>query len=463
MKILEFLERAVSLRRRHAPPIPKLDASESKSLRQIFEANDREALQILFRRGLFVGLDRACKLFHPLDLNRLIDSGLLSEENRGIKSHFQAQLYNDLIFLSDFFRWESDQDFVLPIGPAGKYLALLTIRRQVESTLDLGCGCGIQSLLAARHSKRVIATDINPRALALTRFNAELNDIHNIETHHGSYFEPVKGQYFDLIVANLPYVITPEKRLVYRTVDQPGDASTHERLKEIPAYLKEGGFAQILINWVHEKNQDPSEPIRHTIEGGNVNAWLIHNASKQPLEYARMWVKHGNRSYPRKLQKTEQNWLRWYRGHHIEQIALGAITLQRRSSQRSWFCSATVNRMLEGAAGDQLLRLFAGQDYLDRMANPEFLLNEIFTLVESDFSGTEKLPVAYTRHGLRFELSISAVSKAVLQKLDGKITFEKAIQAVSRNSGMEAKQIQYEVLETFVDLLKLGMICPQAA
>ncbi len=150
--------------------------------------------------------------------------------------------------------------------------------------------------------------------------------------------------------------------------------------------------------------------------------------------------------------------MNWYRRNHIERIALGAITLRRRSNQRNWFCSATVGRTLEDTAGGQLLRLFARQDYMDHMENPELLLNEIFTLVELDFSGTEKLPVAHARHGLRFELNISAVSKSVLQELDGKNTIEKAIQAVSQKSGMEAKQIQHEVLGTLMDLLKLGMI-----
>ncbi len=255
MKILEFLERAVSLRRRHAPPVPNLSASELKQLRAIFDTDESETLHSLFGRGSSIGLDEARKLFLPFALERLIESGLLYEENHKIKSHFHAQSYNSLIFLSDFFKWESDSDFVLPIGPAGNYLALLTVRRQVELALDLGCGCGIQSLLAARHSSKVVATDINPRALALTRFNAELNDIHNIETLQGSYFEPVNGQRFDLIIANLPYVITPEKRLVYRTADQLGDAGILEWLGEIPNYLTEGGFAQILINWIHSVDQ----------------------------------------------------------------------------------------------------------------------------------------------------------------------------------------------------------------
>ena len=249
LNVSTFLDRARSNRGGHVPSVPDLSPSELQTLRQIFDSQGKgepsspetgkaDILKMLFARGLPVDLDPARQTFHPLDLKRLIDCGLLYEEHQGIKSHFQAQRYNGLIFLSDFFRWESDPGFVLPIGPAGNYLALLTIRRPCESALDLGCGCGIQSLLAARHCGHVIATDVNRRALALTRFNAELNEIHNIETRAGTSFEPVKGQRFDLVVANLPYVITPEKRLTYRTVERPGDAEMHERLKALVARMR---------------------------------------------------------------------------------------------------------------------------------------------------------------------------------------------------------------------------------
>ena len=41
-------------------------------------------------------------------------------------------------------------------------MANLTVRRQVESAFDLGTGLGYQAFLAARHARRVIATNVNP-------------------------------------------------------------------------------------------------------------------------------------------------------------------------------------------------------------------------------------------------------------------------------------------------------------
>ncbi|MGH9022524.1 MAG: hypothetical protein ACRDV9_05405 [Acidimicrobiia bacterium] len=47
------------------------------------------------------------------------------------------------------------------------------------------------AFLASRHSERVTATDVNPRALAFARFNATLNQVANVDLVEGPWFEPV--------------------------------------------------------------------------------------------------------------------------------------------------------------------------------------------------------------------------------------------------------------------------------
>jgi Methylase of polypeptide chain release factors len=91
-------------------------------------------------------------------------------------------------------------------------LAQITIRRTVETALDMGTGSGVQALLASRHAGRVVATDINPRALNLTAFNALLNGVGNIECRQGSFYEAVDGETFDFISTNPPFVISPDTR-----------------------------------------------------------------------------------------------------------------------------------------------------------------------------------------------------------------------------------------------------------
>ena len=102
-------------------------------------------------------------------------------------------------------------DHVLGIGGAGLTLAGLTPRAPVAAALDLGCGCGIQTLYLLRHADRVTATDISARALAFTAFNAALAGTgpDRLELVRGSLLEPLAGRDFDLIATNPPFVLTP--------------------------------------------------------------------------------------------------------------------------------------------------------------------------------------------------------------------------------------------------------------
>jgi release factor glutamine methyltransferase len=76
------------------------------------------------------------------------------------------------------------------------------------SVLDLGTGSGAIALAIAAERPRwsVTGIDVSPAALRVARQNAQALDICGIEWALGSWFEPVQGQHFDLIVSNPPYV-----------------------------------------------------------------------------------------------------------------------------------------------------------------------------------------------------------------------------------------------------------------
>src|SRR5699024_6993266 len=144
-------------------------------------------------------------------------------------------------------------EHVLGVGGASLTLARITPRTRVGRVLDVGCGGGIQALHASRHADHVVATDLSERALAFAEFNAALNGI-EIELRQGSLLEPVRGESFDLIVSNPPFVITPRSSdeqgaWVYRDGGRAGDALLGELLEQLPQHLLPGGRIVMLGNW----------------------------------------------------------------------------------------------------------------------------------------------------------------------------------------------------------------------
>jgi carbamoyltransferase len=99
-----------------------------------------------------------------------------------------------------------------PVYPASSDSLLLrdaALAPEKAEVLDLCAGSGVQALHHAPQARRVIAVDINPRAVALARRNAEMNGLDNVEVRAGDLYAAVPRQRFDLIVANPPFVTSP--------------------------------------------------------------------------------------------------------------------------------------------------------------------------------------------------------------------------------------------------------------
>lgn len=90
----------------------------------------------------------------------------------------------------------------------------LVKRTPRRRAIDLGTGSGVHAILASAHCGKVVAVDINPRALQFARFNAALNGATNIDFVMSDLFNAVEGS-FDLLLANPPYL--PD------AAAQPGD------------------------------------------------------------------------------------------------------------------------------------------------------------------------------------------------------------------------------------------------
>lgn len=113
--------------------------------------------------------------------------------------------------------------------------------------LDMGTGSGVCGVFAANHARRVVAVDSNLAAVRCARINALLNGLdHKIEVRHGDLFEPVRGEQFDLVLFNPPFVRGAPKDSrdgAWRSND------VAERFAAgLRAHMKPGGIALVLLS-----------------------------------------------------------------------------------------------------------------------------------------------------------------------------------------------------------------------
>ncbi|MEA3292707.1 MAG: HemK/PrmC family methyltransferase, partial [Pseudomonadota bacterium] len=80
---------------------------------------------------------------------------------------------------------------------------------------DLGTGSGAIALALARERPccRVTATDLSAAALQVADSNRTALDLEKVELLHGSWFEPLGGRRFRLLVSNPPYVAADDPHL----------------------------------------------------------------------------------------------------------------------------------------------------------------------------------------------------------------------------------------------------------
>jgi SAM-dependent methyltransferase len=302
----------------------------------------------------------------------------------------------------------------------------MTIRRPVKRALEIGTGCGALALKASRHAKKVIATDTNPRALNFATFNAAINGITNVEWRLGSLFEPVKGELFDLVFCNPPYVISPDTKLIFRDGGRRGDSLCEEIIRTTPGYLEEGGYATFLINWGIHKDEEWSAPIRRWTENNRCDTWIVLSGSQDPVTYAAVW----NRTRDSELYAENlERWITYFDELKLAGVGLGIVVLRRRTSATPWVRADQLPDSITAPSGTYIERLFEAQDRLTAWsgdepvlaaryhAAPRTQLRQLLTIKDAQF-GIDAAEILLSE-GLPFKGNVDVFASQLLARCDG--------------------------------------------
>lgn len=136
---------------------------------------------------------------------------------------------------------------VQPITPLSHLLgeAVIAEVEPGDRVLDMGTGCGVNAVLAARAGAHVVAVDINPEAVGAARENAKRNGvIDRVEAREGDVFDPLdpaSEKSFDLVIFDPPFRWLEPRDLLEMATADSGYRALRRFIREVRTYLSERG------------------------------------------------------------------------------------------------------------------------------------------------------------------------------------------------------------------------------
>ena len=400
-------------------------------------------------------------------------------------------------------------DHVLGVGGAGLTLAGLTPRTRVSTALDLGCGCGIQTLYLLRHAEHVVATDISVRALAFTAFNAALagvsvtgapgagsdaapssgldseadaapesgSDAGHLELLRGSLLEPVAGRRFDLIASNPPFVLTPpavrEAGLPLMEYRDAGGPILPGLVAGLGEHLEPGATAVMLGNWEHRGTASWREVVAAWLPEG-LDAWILERELQDPVEYATMWLRDGGLTPERDLQAFDsalEAWIDDFEARDVRGVGFGYLIVHRPQSPREpWRLLEEVTTSGQGVLGPHVAEVLEVRERLaglddDAVADLRPLLAPDVTEERHLIPGAAEPTVILLRQGggLGRALQASTAVAALVGVADGELSVGQVASAVavlSELNAADALALRAEMVEATRHLLTTGFLRP---
>lgn len=356
-------------------------------------------------------------------------------------------------------------DFVLGVSSASSTLAQLTIRRPVGSALDLGTGCGVQTLHLADHAAAITATDVNPRTLELATLTLALNGV-SAELLDGSLFEPVAGRRFDLIATNPPYVMSPpqvgEERLAYRETGYRGDAMMEHLVRRAADHLNPGGVCHILGNWAHLGDRPWQDRLADWVAGTGLDAHIVQREVLDVPAYVELWLADAGLAGSPDYRSRYAEWLDYFAGLGIEAVGMGWLLLTRAGREDPWLRIEDWPYAVE----QPIAPAFAAEpDWITASRRPEGdVLSAAWALAADVIEETTGEPgAADPRHivlrqqrGFRRAVEADTGLAAVLGACDGELPLGVVIDAVAGLLEVEAAVLRTDLLPRLRTLIADG-------
>jgi len=454
---------------RRSEPAPQINPGDAPLLAR--RTRGAGALGILadwFTLGLSVGGDRA-RAEIPADvLTAALSSGLIEGDGNSLEPAVAIGVFDDRLITMETtaaHRKREIADLALPVNPTTHQLFSSLIRSRSKRSLEIGCGPGPLTLHARRFSDRVVGADINPRALAFSRFNAALNAVEGVSFCRADAMAPFGGK-FDRIFSNPPYYITPGNRLLYCENPDELDGFCERLTRQAIPLLSEGGYFQMLLDWVEVRGEIPEDRIRRWTAGSGCDVLLIRRPKRSLDEACWRMLRETEPDETKVTAERLEEWIRYFENRNVQAVHGGILTLRKRSGH-NWFRAEHMNEQATARFGDVVERMFEGYTFSAQASNETLLDTKPILVAGAKLEKNADYQEGYwvagraflrssAGQGMRFKVDPAA--ERFLERLKGAKTLLEVVSGMPDRPGMSRESLTEELVSLVRRLLEFGHV-----
>jgi len=149
----------------------------------------------------------------------------------------------------------------------------------------------------------------------------------SLDLRHGDLFAPVAGETFDLVVSNLPFVITPPPTRRTCPLSVSGWAPYRRRNRcsvrtRSCAFLTARRFRAVAGKLGNPGGEDWRDRVGGWLTESGLHGWVVREL-QDPAEYAEIWIRDGGQRPRFAYDAMYSAWLDDFAARGVEAVASG--------------------------------------------------------------------------------------------------------------------------------------------
>lgn len=363
--------------------------------------------------------DRIIEILGEYCFQALYNLGIMIPRGNLFASRVDIYCVNEFFIATDhrYMFYEEDtiqENPVMYIGMDSLGLVHTVPKYLSKNTLDLCTGSGIQAITASCYSKRVVGIDINPRAIRFARFNAQLNGVSNIKFIEGNLYIPIGNEKFDTIVANPPFVPSPDTNLNFRDGGNNGERILEAIIKNAEIHLSDAGNLFIVTDLVNVHQYE--EKLNRWWGVAKADKLILTTADRNDVLFS---IPHCHYPFKQTIEKYNNEldlWIQNFNNSSISSVNFGYILIKKGGNS---FYSKSIYNPTQGI-NQKVTEYFEQIDMLHSVEWEKLhlsLSDDLKVKVDYSFNNNEKKFFLYSKSQFYSEYLIDENVYKVLERI----------------------------------------------